>query len=56
MRWMVYYWLDGTDGMDGMLVGRGWDVTTLAGAVTGAPPLDIEGRRAVGSGGWQQLC
>ena len=26
----------------------------LAGAGTGAPPLAIEGRRAVGSGGWHQ--
>ena len=36
------YCLYGTDGMDvldGALVGQGWDVTTLAGARTGAPPL-----------------
>ena len=28
----------------------------LAGARTGAPPLALEGRRAVGSGGWNQFC
>ena len=49
------YWLDGTDGMDGALVGRELDGPTLEGAGTGAPPLDLEGRRAVGSGGWHQL-
>ena len=48
--------IDGTDGLDGTLVGRGWDGPTLAGARTGAPQLDLEGRRAVGSGGWHQLC
>ena len=30
--------MDGMDGMDGTLVGRGWDGRTLAGAGTGAPP------------------
>ena len=49
------YWLDGTDGLDRTLVGREWDGTMLAGSGTGAPPLDLEGRRAVGSGGWNQL-
>ena len=49
------YWLDGTDGLDGTLVGRGWDGPTLAGARTGVPPLALERRRAVGSGGWHQL-
>ena len=49
------YWLDGTDGMDGALVGRGWERPMLAGAGTGAPPLGLEGRRAVRSGGWNQL-
>ena len=53
------YWMDlteRTDGLDGALVGRKWDGTTLAGAITGAPPLAIEGRQAVGSGGWHQFC
>ena len=53
------YWLnglDGTDGLDGTLVGQGWDGTTLAGAGTGAPPLDLEGQRAVVSGYWHQFC
>ena len=41
-------------------MGRGWDGgmmegPALSGAVTGAPPLDLEGRRAVGSGGWKKL-
>ena len=52
------YWLDGTDGTDGLdeaLVGRGWDGPTLSTAGTGAPPLALEGWRAMGSGGWYQL-
>ena len=32
------YWMDGTDGLDGALVGWGWDGTTLAPAGMGAPP------------------
>ena len=28
---------------------------TLSGTVMGASPLNIEGRQAVGSGGWHQL-
>ena len=55
MRWMVCYCLDGTDGLVGTLVGRGWYGTTLAGAGTEVPPLALEGRRAVGSGGWHQF-
>ena len=35
------YWLDGTDGLDGTFVGRGWDGPTLEGAGTGAPPLAL---------------
>ena len=35
------YWLDGADGMDGVLVGRGWDGPTLAPVGTGAPPLAL---------------
>ena len=45
MKKLACYWLDGTDGTDGK-EGPG-----LAGAVTGAPPLAIEGQRAAGSGG-----
>ena len=53
MRLLVCYWLDGTDGLDGMLVGRGgMEGSTLAGAGTGAPPLAPEGRQEVGSGGY----
>ena len=39
------YWMDGTDGMDGALVVRGWDGPTLAPAGTGAPPLAPEQER-----------
>ena len=42
------YWLDGmdgTDGIDGTLVGRGCDEPTLAGAGEGAPPLALEWER-----------
>ena len=55
---------DGTEGMDGALVGRGvgrTDVSTrrngstTIGAGTGAPPLALEGKMSVGSGGWHQL-
>ena len=52
------YWLDGTDGtygLDGTLVEQVGDGPTLSSAGTGAPTLDLEGRRAVGSGGWHQL-
>ena len=57
MHWLVRYWLDGTDGLDGVLVGRGgMEGPTLAGTGTGAPPLDLEGWKEVGSGGWHQLC
>ena len=55
MRWLVCYWLDGTDVMDGTLVGRGWyggtDVSrrwngsATIGTGMGAPPLALEGRR-----------
>ena len=44
---MAGYCLDGTDGtygLDGTLVGQGWDVPMLSGAGTGAPPLALEGR------------
>ena len=61
MRWLVYYWLYGAYGLDGTLVVQGWDVGTnvirhrngsaTIGSGTGATPLDIEGRRVVGSGG-----
>ena len=54
-RWLVTYCKGHTDGLDGMLVVRGWDGPTLAGAGTGAPPLALEGRRAVGSVGCRQL-
>ena len=57
--------MDGMDGMDGTLVRRGWDEGTnvsrrrngraTIGAGTGAPPLCLEGRKAVGSSGWYQL-
>ena len=33
----------------------GMEVPTLAGTVTGAPPLSLEGRQVVRSGGWHQL-
>ena len=39
------YWLDGTDGLDGVLVGRGWDGPSLAPAGTGAPPWEPEQER-----------
>ena len=42
---MAGYWLDGTDGMDGVLVGRGWYGPTLACAGSGAPPLAPEWER-----------
>ena len=53
---------DGWIGWDGggTGVGQGWDGSgmeglTLAGAGTGAPPLALEGWRAMVSGGWHQL-
>ena len=44
MDWMGRWWYGG--GMEG---------PALAGAGTGASPLDIEGRRVVGSGSWHQV-
>ena len=44
MDWMGRWW--DRDGMEG---------PTLVGSGMGAPPLALEGRRAVGSGGWHQL-
>ena len=35
---LASYCLDGTDGLEGALVGRGWGIRTLAGDGTGAPP------------------
>ena len=46
--------LAGWDGWTGWDVG-GMEVPALAGAGTGAPPLDLQERKAVGSGGWNQL-
>ena len=42
-----YWWYgtDGTDGLDGTLVGWRWDGQTLAGSGTGAPPLAPEQER-----------
>ena len=45
---LASYWLDGTDGtygLDGALVGRGWYGRTLAPAGTGAPPWVPEQER-----------
>ena len=39
---MAGYCLDGTDGLDGALVGQGCDRRTLAPAGTGAPPWVME--------------
>ena len=36
------YFQHGTDGLDGVLVGRGWDGRTLTPARTGAPPWALE--------------
>ena len=65
MRWLVNGCMgqrDGWTGCDvgGKLVGR-TNVSTrrnmnaTMGIGTGAPPLDIEGMWAMGSGGWHQL-
>ena len=35
--------------------GGGMEGPKLAGSGTGAPPLNLEGRKNVGSGGWHQL-
>ena len=38
---------NGTYGIDGAMVGQGWDGRTLAGVGTGTPPLALEGKRAM---------
>ena len=62
--WLLSGW-DGWDGWTGWGIGGTGvgrtDVSTrrngssAMGSVTGVPPLALEGRRAVGSGGWHQL-
>ena len=45
---MASYWLDGTDGKDGLdgtLVGQGWDGQTLSPAIMGEPPWAPEQER-----------
>ena len=37
--------MNGTDGLDGAMVGQGWDGRTLAGFGTGAPPWAPEQER-----------
>ena len=47
-HWLAGYWkqgTNGTDGLDGALVGQGWDGRTLEGAGTGAPPWAPEQER-----------
>ena len=47
-HWMASYCkqgTNGTDGLDGALVGQGWDGRMLAGAGTGAPPWALEQER-----------
>ena len=60
MLWLVCYWLDGTYGMYGTLVGRGWCGPTSAGAGTGAPPLAPEWERhhclLRGGGLWEAVA
>ena len=62
--WLLAEW-DGWEGWEGWDVGVkgvGWtnasrlqNGSSTIGAVTGSPPLALEGRQAVGSGGWHQL-
>ena len=47
---------NGKDGLDGAMVGQGWDGRTLAGAGTRAPPLALGGKRAMRSGSCNQYC
>ena len=51
--------LDDTDGIEGTLVGRGWDGGTLAGSRTGAPPSEPEQERhhwhLRGGGRWEAV-
>ena len=59
-RWLVTDCKGHTDGLDGALVGRGWDGPTLAGAGTGAPPLAPEQERhhflLRGGGRWEAVA
>ena len=52
--WLLQTRTNGTDGLDGALVGQGWERRTLAGAGTGAPTLALEGQRAMRSGSCNQ--
>ena len=47
-HWLACYCkqdTNGTDGLDGTMVGQGWDGQTLAGVGTGAPPWAPEQER-----------
>ena len=59
-RWLVTDCKGDMDGLDGTLVGRGWDGLTLAGARTGAPPLAPEQERhhwlLRGGGRWEVVA
>ena len=54
--WFATGWMGRMDWMGRWWDGDGMEGPTLAGAGTGVPPLALEGRRDVGSGGWNQFC
>ena len=53
--WFANGWMGRMDWMGCWWYGSGVEVPTLASSGTGAPPLSIEGRQAVGSCAWHQL-
>ena len=55
MDWMGRWWDVGGTGVGRMDVSRQRNGSATIGAGTGAPPLALEGRRAVGSGVCRQL-
>ena len=53
--WLLDGW-DGWDGWTRMDVSTHRNLSFTMGSRTGAPPLALEGRQAMGSGGWHQFC
>ena len=55
MDWMGHWWDGGGTGVGRANVSTRWNGSATMGTGTGAPPLALEGRRAMRSGSWHQF-